>query len=116
MPADDRDQKFDRALAQHLRRGSVETGCPDAETLAAYQERSLSPDDMVQWKQHIAGCAACQETLALAEATEKQLAEQWNEQPVRAMEAAAMQSLRSPKAAVRNRAYRGLRCRCLRHG
>ena len=100
MPADDRDQKFERALAQHLRLGSAQTGCPDAETLAAYQERSLSPDDMVQWKQHIAGCAACQETLALVEATEKQLAEQCNEQPLPAMEAATMHSLGSPKAAA----------------
>jgi hypothetical protein len=92
MPADDRDQKFDRALAQHLRRGSVETGCPDAETLAAYQERSLSLDEMAQWKQHIAGCAACQETLALVETTEKQLAEEWNEEPIPVMQAA----MRSP--------------------
>jgi len=48
MPADDRDQKFERALAQHLRRGSAQTGCPDAETLAAYQERSMSPGDMAR--------------------------------------------------------------------
>jgi len=100
MPADDRDQKFERALAQHLRRGSAQTGCPDVETLAAYQERSLSPEDMAQWKQHIAGCAACQETLALVEATEKQLAEHGNEQPVPAIEVAAMRSLLSPKAAA----------------
>src|SRR5215469_3868412 len=98
MPADDRDQKFERALAQHLRQGSAQTGCPDAETLAGYQERSLSPDGMAQWKQHIAGCAVCQETLALVEATEKQLAEEWNEQPIREMQAAAMRSLPSPKA------------------
>jgi hypothetical protein len=62
MPADDRDPKFERALAQHLRGGSAAAGCPDAETLAAYHERSLSLEEMANWKQHIAGCAVCQET------------------------------------------------------
>lgn len=76
MPADDRDPKFERALAQHLR-GDSAAPCPDAETLAAYHERSLSLEEMAHWKQHISGCAACQETLALVETTEKQLAEDW---------------------------------------
>src|SRR5215475_4273448 len=88
MPADDRDQKFERALAKHLR-GDSATACPDAETLAAYHERSLSLEEMAQWKQHIVGCAACQEALALVETTEKELAEQWREQALPVLEAAA---------------------------
>ncbi|HXC47991.1 MAG TPA: YCF48-related protein [Candidatus Sulfotelmatobacter sp.] len=80
MPSDDRDPKFERALAQHLRGGSAQANCPDAETLAAYHERNLSLEEMAQWKQHISACEACQEALALVEATENQLAEVW-EQP-----------------------------------
>ena len=41
MPSDERDQEFERALAQHLRGGSAQANCPDAETLAAYHERNL---------------------------------------------------------------------------
>jgi len=90
MPSDDRDQKFERALAHHLRGGSAQAGCPDAEVLAAYHERTLSLDEMALWKQHIAGCAACQETLALVETTEKQLAEDWEGQKIPVLEAAAV--------------------------
>ncbi len=77
MPFEDRDPKFEHALAHHLRGGSAQAGCPDAEILAAYHERTLSFDEMAQWKKHIAGCTACQEALALVETTEKQLAEEW---------------------------------------
>lgn len=82
MPFDDRDPKFERALAQHLRGGAAQATCPDAETLAAYHERNLSIDEMARWKEHISACEACQEALALVETTEKQLAEEWEEQPV----------------------------------
>ena len=88
MPADDRDPKFEGALAHHLR-GDSAAACPDAETLAAYHERSLSLEEMAHWKQHISGCAACQETLALVETTEKQLAENWEDKQVPVLEAAA---------------------------
>jgi hypothetical protein len=88
MSAEDRESKFERALAQQLRAGSPHAGCPDAETLAAYHERLLSLEEMGSWKQHIAGCAACQETLALVEVTEEQLAEDWEEQPIPVIEAA----------------------------
>lgn len=65
MPLDDRDTKFEKALSRHLR-----AECPDAETLAAYHERELAPEEMIRWKKHIAGCGACQEILAQLEATE----------------------------------------------
>jgi hypothetical protein len=67
MPSDDREQQFERALARHLRGVSPRPACPDAEILAAYHERTLSLDEMSQWKQHIAACLQCQETLSLLE-------------------------------------------------
>lgn len=90
MPSDDRDSQFERALAHHLHGGPASAGCPDAEILASYHERSLSLDEMAEWKKHIAGCAACQEALALVEATEKQLAEDWEGQKIPVLEAAAI--------------------------
>jgi hypothetical protein len=95
MPSDDRDPKFERALAQHLRGGSAPANCPDAETLAAYHERNLSLEEMAQWKQHISACEACQEALALVETTENQLAEDWEKQEIPVLEAASMQGAHS---------------------
>ena len=42
MPFDDRDPKFEQALTHHLRSGAAQAACPDAETLAAYNERNIS--------------------------------------------------------------------------
>jgi hypothetical protein len=100
MPSDDRDPKFERALAQHLRGGSAQANCPDAETLAAYHERNLSLEEMARWKEHISACEACQEALALVETTENQLAEVWEERGIPVLEVASMQhagAARSPK-------------------
>jgi len=77
MPTDDREQQFDRALARHLRNASPDSACPDAETLAAYHERSLSLEEMARWKDHISACERCQETLALVEQSESVPAEEW---------------------------------------
>lgn len=101
MPADDRDAKFERALEQHLRAGSLAAGCPDEETLAAYHERSLSLEEMAHWKQHVAGCARCQEALSLVEVTEKQLAEEWEEQPIPVLGAAAMPHVAARRSAAK---------------
>jgi Photosynthesis system II assembly factor YCF48 len=79
MPADDREQQFERGLARHLRGGSPDAACPDAEILAAYHERTLSPEELEQWKKHIVGCARCQETMALVESSELALKEEWQE-------------------------------------
>jgi hypothetical protein len=84
MAPDPRDRNFDKALARHFRPGvpseesanlPAELGlqadnCPDAETLAAYHERSLVPAEMNSWKEHLVGCAHCQMVLAELEATE----------------------------------------------
>jgi photosynthesis system II assembly factor YCF48-like protein len=85
MAIDDREQNFEKALAQRLRRGTaaasspanvhgvdgaVNAACPDAEILAAYHERLLSPGELIFWKAHIADCASCQELLAQLELTD----------------------------------------------
>ncbi len=82
MPIDDRDEQFARALARHLRKASPESVCPDAEILAAYQERTLSLEEMAHWKEHIAVCSRCQESVALVEQTESLPAEQWQPEDV----------------------------------
>jgi Photosynthesis system II assembly factor YCF48 len=83
MPRDDHDRNFEKALARHLRAnasadspGNLPTpaslsasDCPDAEILAAYHERLLSPEEMISRKEHIAACPRCQEILAQLEAT-----------------------------------------------
>jgi hypothetical protein len=84
MASDERDRNFDRAIARHLRSAATSAhatnsaagarshrdSCPDAETLAAYHERSLLPSEMNSWKEHIVGCALCQEILAHLEVTD----------------------------------------------
>jgi Photosynthesis system II assembly factor YCF48 len=80
MPNDDREQRFDQALARHLPGASPDSSCPDAEILAAYHERTLSTGEMSHWKEHIAACNRCQETLALVEQTENLPAAEWEHQ------------------------------------
>ncbi|HUE43997.1 MAG TPA: hypothetical protein VMP12_10545 [Candidatus Sulfotelmatobacter sp.] len=77
MPRDDREQNFEKALARSLRSPDSARGddaqandCLDAETLAAYHERLLDPEEMAQRKAHIASCERCQEILAQLEATD----------------------------------------------
>src|SRR5579862_8234124 len=71
MP-DDRDQLFEKALARQLRAdGAAESLCLDPETLAAYHERTLSPEEMSAAKSHLVSCARCQEILAQLETTEE---------------------------------------------
>ena len=69
MPSDERDRQFERALQRHMRGTTPDAACPDAETLAAYHERTLSLEELARWKEHIGGCVRCQETLALVEET-----------------------------------------------
>ena len=77
MPSDDLEKQFERGLFRHLRGGSPGSACLDAEILAAYHERTLSQEEMVQCKEHIAGCARCQQTLALVESSEAAMNEEW---------------------------------------
>src|SRR5882762_2764449 len=74
MAPDERDRRFDKALARHLRSAvpaSQGGSCPDSETLAAYHERSLLPEELNSWKEHIVGCDNCQNILAQLEATDE---------------------------------------------
>jgi hypothetical protein len=85
MAPDERDRMFDKALARHLRsaapageapglsRASSSEGaaCPDPETLAAYHERSLLPEQLNSLKEHIVGCANCQTVLAHLEISDQ---------------------------------------------
>ena len=84
MP-DERERDFDKALGRHLRSSAASdelasspagaaphrASCPDSETLAAYHERSMLPEQMNSWKEHIVGCAPCQSILAHLEATDE---------------------------------------------
>jgi hypothetical protein len=70
MP-EDRDQLFEQALARHLRTaGADESVCLNPEILAAFHERTLSPEEVSSTKSHIISCARCQSVLAQLEATE----------------------------------------------
>jgi hypothetical protein len=73
MPRDDREQNFEKALARSIgsSRAAQRNDCLDAETLAAYHERLLDPEEMAQRKAHIASCERCQEILAQLEATDR---------------------------------------------
>jgi len=82
MPTDDREQQFERALSRHLSNASPDANCPDAETLAAYHERTLPLDEMARWKEHLAACSRCQETLSLVEQSEDVPVEEWRDQEV----------------------------------
>ncbi|GAC1640238.1 MAG: hypothetical protein NVS9B14_21700 [Candidatus Acidiferrum sp.] len=71
MAIDDRERNFEKAMARELRSDALNgLHCPDAETLAAYHERLLSPEEMAAHKSHIASCERCQEILSTLEITE----------------------------------------------
>jgi hypothetical protein len=97
MAPDERDRIFDKALARHLGANSPTQDsansrageCPGPETLAAYHERSLLPEEMNSWKEHIVGCANCQTVLAHLEATD--------EIPLRAAEEEKVLAQREPE-------------------
>jgi hypothetical protein len=86
MSGEDRDERFEQALKRKLRadahaesQAERETGeaasdaaaCPDAEILAAFHERMLIDAEMNATKEHVAGCARCQEILAMLEASDE---------------------------------------------
>jgi photosystem II stability/assembly factor-like uncharacterized protein len=75
MPSDDRERSFENALASHLRAsisaGDPHSACPDAETLAAYHERSLGPEQLASLKTHVADCERCRQVLAHLQATDE---------------------------------------------
>jgi hypothetical protein len=72
--AAEEDKKFDAVLGgflvNDLRARAGNLHCPESDVLAAYHERSLLPEEMTSWKEHIVGCARCQAVLAELEATD----------------------------------------------
>lgn len=72
--AAEEEKKFDAVLGgflvDDLRVRSRDLHCPESDTLAAYHERSLLPEEMNSWKEHIVGCARCQAILAELEASD----------------------------------------------
>jgi hypothetical protein len=77
MPSEERDRQFERALQRHLGSGAPDAMCPDAEILAACHDGTLSLEELTHWKEHMATCERCQETLALLEETNKVTTEEW---------------------------------------
>jgi anti-sigma factor RsiW len=76
MPSDDRERRFEHALASHLRATSPagvpgNPPCADSEMLAAYHEGSLPPEQFASVKAHVTTCSRCQEILALLQATDQ---------------------------------------------
>jgi hypothetical protein len=112
MPADD--SLFEKALARQMRTEAVRNGetapreagieqqklCPDAEILAAYNERLLSSDEMNLWKEHIFSCARCQEILSQLEATEDVPVAAGEEDQIPAVYEDARAAARMPPPAV----------------
>ena len=72
--AAEENKKFDAVLGGFLVNGlrvrGADLHCPESDTIAAYHERSLLPEEMNSWKEHIVGCARCQAILAELEATD----------------------------------------------
>src|SRR5215475_6203159 len=108
MALEDRERNFEKALKRELRaNGAGGFDCPDSETLAAYHERMLSPEEMTAQKTHIAACPRCQEILATLEVTEAVPtgAEDSEKVPVKALELAGA---RAKSASVREMPKRKL--------
>jgi Putative zinc-finger len=62
------DRNFERALRSAARRGRAAGVCPDAATLAAYVDRSLSAEERAAIEAHVSDCMPCAEHLALVAA------------------------------------------------
>ena len=59
------DANFERALTRGLKgQPGPDSACPDAETLAAFSDQSLAPDERRFWEAHCAACMRCQARLA----------------------------------------------------
>lgn len=61
-----RDKAIEKLVARGLRREAAVPGanCLDAETLAAYVERTLVPEEKVSCEAHLSSCLHCQEQVA----------------------------------------------------
>src|SRR5438045_5486191 len=84
--AAEEDKRFDKVLGgflvNDLRIRAGHLHCPESDVLAAYHERSLLPEEMNSWKEHMVGCARCQAVLAELEATDSISLEKASEKEV----------------------------------
>ncbi|HEY4742286.1 MAG TPA: zf-HC2 domain-containing protein [Candidatus Acidoferrales bacterium] len=66
MKAGDNKTGFDSTLCRGLsaNAGATAQGCPDADLLAAYYERSLAPAEIERFDAHLSTCAHCREKIA----------------------------------------------------
>jgi photosynthesis system II assembly factor YCF48-like protein len=105
--AAEEDKKFDAVLggflANNLRERAERLYCPEPEVLAAYHERSLLPEEMNSWKEHIVGCAHCQAVLAELEATDSILLQASEKEEVVAAGVAAAQPATTAAAVGKER-------------
>ena len=89
------------ALDQLANRDAEE--CPDAESIAAYHEKSLQPDEIARCEDHFAVCGRCRKILAvLAAAVEAPLSEQ-EVAHLGELTAAARSRVEAPQRAQRDR-------------
>jgi hypothetical protein len=58
------DSLIQKMISVRMRESSE--SCADANTMAAYLEASLSPQEMAAFEAHVSDCASCQEVLALS--------------------------------------------------
>ncbi len=103
--ATEEDKKFDAVLggflASDLRARSERLHCPEPDVLAAYHERSLFPEEMNSWKEHIVGCAHCQAILAELEVTDSIPLQAVEKEEVLVMHPAAMPAAAADQNAAR---------------
>ncbi len=103
--ATEEDKKFDAVLggflASDLRARSERLHCPEPDVLAAYHERSLFPEEMNSWKEHIVGCAHCQAILSDLEVTDSIPLQAVEKEEVLVMQPAAMPAAAAGQNAAR---------------
>src|SRR5215475_15216379 len=103
--AAEEDKKFDAVLggflANDLRGRAGRLHCPDLDVLAAYHERSLFPEEMNSWKEHIVGCAHCQAILSELEVTDSIPLQAVEKEEVLVMQPAAVAASTADRNAAR---------------
>jgi hypothetical protein len=71
MSSDHRERSFENALARHLRPDAPRAACLDPETLAAFHQQSLAPEQMASSRAHVSDCPHCQQILAHLRSTDE---------------------------------------------
>ena len=66
-----REEALARRMAEALDRLAHRNAsdCPDPTIIAAYQDRALQPQEVVQWESHFAECSRCRKILAVLAAS-----------------------------------------------